>query len=606
MNRIKGIIQPGRNWTGLIIPFLFFVSAFLYIWLRIDPVLINQNQDTLFLFDRTFFHSFLQYPGGPAEYISAFLSQFMIISWLGALIITLLCFLLYDLTFRIIKLLFSSSNRILPYIPVLFMLILHSHYGHLLSVNLGLLLTLLFFILFIRIHKKKIIGRFLLIFIMAGLLYWITAGHLLLFLTMMTLFELLHSAETWNRRLLFVAYYFLMAILMPYLCLQLFFMIPLTQAYLYSLPLQAIYQPAMTPYLLYGIYLFLIIISTSHLKIEVPEKLVKIGSVVQTGIILILIGILILVSFNKQANTFLRMDRYAQLGKWPKIIEMARKTNLNDLWITYFTNRALYHTGRLPSKMFAFPQVWGIDGLFLTEEYSYRRSMLKSDLLFELGYINESQHIAHEGLSQEGEKPRILRRLAIINLLKDEKPAAMMFLSKLDKTLFYKKWARVFMRVAQKESLLKNNAQLQYIRTVMPDSNFVLVPKNPLMDLENLLNNNKRNHMAFEYLMAGYLLEGDLDSFMNHIQRINDFNYPAIPRHFEEAIITYMMEKGKDRIDLPDREPNVKTVESYDALLSIMMRHQGGKEEARDDLVKNHKNTYWYYLLYIKSPEPGQ
>jgi hypothetical protein len=123
--------------------------------------------------------------------------------------------------------------------------------------------------------------------------------------------------------------------------------------------------------------------------------------------------------------------------------------------------------------------------------------------------------------------------------------------------------------------------------------------------MENLINNKKQNHMAFEYLMAGYLLEGDLDSFMNHIKRINDFNYPAIPRHFEEAIITYMTDKGKKRIDLPGRKPNVETVDSYTALVSIMMRHQGRKEEARDDLIKNHKNTYWYYFLYTKPSESG-
>jgi hypothetical protein len=606
MNSKKGIIQPDYNRIRFMVPFLFFVFVFLYIWLKINPALINQYQDTLFLFDRAFFHSFLQYPGGLAEYVSAFLSQFMIISWLGALIIAILCVLLYDLTFRIVKLLFNSSNRILPFIPVLMVLTLHSCYSHPLSVNLGLLLTLLFFILFIKFRSEKTTKRFVLFFIMAGLLYWFAAGHLLFFAGLMILYELLQASETWKKRILSVLYYFLMAVLIPYLCLQLFFMISLPQAYLYLLPLHTIYKPAVIPFLLYGFFPFLIVIASARRKIEVPEKWRRIGTLIQAGIILLLIGILALVSFDKKTNTFLRMDRFSGLKKWPKIIEMARKTDMNDLWITYFTNRALYHTGRLSSEMFSFPQIWGLDGLFLTEEYSYSRSMLKSDLLFELGYINESQHIAHEGLSQEGEKPRILRRLAIINLLKGEKQAAMMFLSKLEKTLFYKKWARAFMKMARNESLLQNNAQLRYIRTVMPDSDFILVPKNPLLNLSHLLTNKNRNHMAFEYLMAGYLLEGDLDSFMNHIRQINDFNYPAIPRHFEEAIITYMMDKGKDQVDLPGREPNVKTVDSYETLLSIMMRHHGRKEEARDDLAKNHKDTYWYYLLYTKIPEAGE
>jgi hypothetical protein len=605
MNRKKGKVQPGRNWIGILIPFIFFVFVFLYIRLRIDPGLINQYQDTLFLFDRSFFHSFLQTPGGAAEYLSAFLSQFMIIPWLGALILTLLSVLLYELTFLIIKLLFNTSNRVFPFIPVLFIMILHSRYTHPLTVDLGLLLTLFFFILFVRLRSAKMVLRVLLIFIMSCLIYLAAAGSLLFLAALMVVFELLCSAEAWKNRVIFAMYYLLLAILIPYLCLQLFFMISPAQAYLYLLPLNAAYQPAVIPYLLYGLFPFLILIASARLKIQVPEKWGRIESLLQTGVVLVLIGILTLVSFDKKVNIFLRMDRYSQLEKWSKIIDLAAKTDMSELWLTYFTNRALYHTGRLSSEMFSFPQEWGIDGLFLTEAYSYRRSMLKSDLLFELGYINESQHIAHEGLSQEGEKPRILRRLAIINLLKGEKQAAMMFLSKLDKTLFYKKWAQGFMEMAQNESLLQTNAQLQYIRTIMPDSDFILAPKNPLLNLNYLLTNKNWNHMAFEYLMAGYLLKGNLDAFMQHIKQINDFNYPVIPRHYEEAIIAYMMNEGKERIDLPGREPNAKTVESYDALFSIMMRHQGRKEEAKNDLAKNHKNTYWYYLLYTKSPEPG-
>jgi hypothetical protein len=54
--------------------------------------------------------------------------------------------------------------------------------------------------------------------------------------------------------------------------------------------------------------------------------------------------------------------------------------------------------------------------------------------------------------------------------------------------------------------------------------------------------------MAFEYLMALYLLAGDLESFSRNIDRAKDFGYVFLPRHWSEALALYIdLVKSDDR-----------------------------------------------------------
>ncbi len=604
--------QTKQNlFKGMLI-FFFFLFFYLYVWLRIDPGLINQYQDTLFLFDSTFFNQFLQYPGGLIDYASAFLSQFFIYPWLGAFIITLLAGGLYFLTYRIIRSLCDFPNSFLvPFIPVLLILVLHSDYAHPLSVDLGLLFALGFFILFIQTVSLKTALHFVIYVLVAGLLYFLTAGHLFLFTLLCILYELLYTKHALKERILSLFFYILIPVLIPYLSVQLLFMVALKFAYDYTLPFGALYQPSFAPYLLYAIFPLILVLMSAPWKtvsqrlrkalgfLNTDIKFLKVGWSVlfQTALLLLITGVLIFVSFDRNTNILLRMDWLAQRGRWADILTIARHTPSEDIRKTYFTNRALYHTGQLTNRMFSFPQKWGTDGLSLPEEFSYKQPMLKSDLFLELGYVNEAQHMAHEGLSQKGERPRILQRLTVTNLLKGEKNAALMYLSKLDKTLFYKNWSKQVKQYVDNDSLLQKNPILGHIRSLMVDSDFIAVPKRLDMDLQNLLS-NKKNKMAYEYLMAYFLLEGRLDSFIENIKRIRDFNYLSLPTHYEEAVLIYMVITGERKIDLPGYRLSYATVNRYKELKEILNSYKGDKDAARKDLQKSHGDTFWFYLMY--------
>lgn len=46
----------------------------------------------------------------------------------------------------------------------------------------------------------------------------------------------------------------------------------------------------------------------------------------------------------------------------------------------------------------------------------------------------------------------------------------------------------------------------------------------------------KVKRMTFEYLMAHYLLNGELDKFIENLHYLDDFGYERISRHCQEGI----------------------------------------------------------------------
>src|SRR4030043_2331650 len=72
--------------------FLFFILFYLYLWLYVDLRLMYHGAGIItnfpvFYKGWAFFLSFLSYPGGLVEYLSAFLSQLFYYSWAGALVV---------------------------------------------------------------------------------------------------------------------------------------------------------------------------------------------------------------------------------------------------------------------------------------------------------------------------------------------------------------------------------------------------------------------------------------------------------------------------------------------------------------------------------------
>ena len=108
---------------------VFFILVFLYSWFFIDPLLIHFKQQPVFLFDSYFLTKYLVFPGGIAEYLSLFISQFFYSKLAGSLLLTGMIVLAMALSNRLLRHFFTSTTAFfLQFIPALILIHLHSHY----------------------------------------------------------------------------------------------------------------------------------------------------------------------------------------------------------------------------------------------------------------------------------------------------------------------------------------------------------------------------------------------------------------------------------------------------------------------------------------------
>ncbi|MGB2863965.1 MAG: DUF6057 family protein [Sedimentisphaerales bacterium] len=608
MKEICGISRD-KIWS-LLFTAILLSFYFIYLLLRIDPKLIYPSQEPVFFFDRYFIYEFFSYPGGVNELASGFLSQFFYYSWTGALLLVLV---FASVTFNT-WLLIRSISAIRPilylhWIPSVILLALHSDYRFPLVLTLGLLWAMLGINIYIRLAPSKSILRLPFYLILQVILYYVTAGQAYLFSLIIILYEVLHY-----RSIVLPLLYTLFAALLPYIGASILFIIRVQDAYTKHLTFYNMYRVTWLSWVLYAFFplvLLLVTVEDRYIKARkmnaanLWDRLACRRSVpirlIQAVMILSLVTISALYSYNKKEKAFFLIDHYARFEEWEKVLDIAQKGLPISNVVQCQVNRALYHAGYLCDKMFGMTQLFKGDGLFLHESVRAPYALQHSDLFFDLGLINESEHWAHEAIASNGDTAWNLQRLVLVNLLKEKRDIAAKYLGMLHKTMWHKKWAEEHQKYLSDDNYFAEHPKFRYLKSVMPESDFLVSPAEPELCLEELLKNTK-NKMAFEYFMACCLLEGRIGHFVKQLQRLNYFDYPKIPRHFEEAMLIYNQLAGGKDIALQGKDISEQTTRKFDDFNNIMSKHKKDKTAARRELAK-YRDTYWFYGLYYFKPD---
>ena len=579
---------------------------FLYFLLRIDPKLIYQSQEPVFFFDRYFIYEFFSYPGGVNEFLSGFFSQFFYYSLTGALLLVLVFAFVTLNTWLLIRSITTIRPIIyLHWIPSAILLALHSNYRFPLVLTLGLLWILLCVNIYIRLAPSKSTLRLMLYLILQTILYYVIAGQAFIFSLAIILYEVLH-----NRSIVLSLLYIIFTVLLPYVGASIVFILSIRQAYTMHL---ISYDTYKTTWLSWALYAFfpLILLPAKFTKQDKTnannlwDRLLRRRSIpiliIQSVIIFALVSISALYSYNKKEKAFLLLNHYARFEEWQKVLDIAQKGLPISNVVQCQVNRALYHTGFLCDKMFGMTQLFKGDGLFLHEKVRAPYALQHSDLFFDLGLINESEHWAHEAIASNGDTAWNLQRLALVNLLKDKRDIAAKYLTMLQKTTWHKKWAQEHQKYLSDDKDLGEHPKYRYLKSAIPESDFLVSPAEPELCLEELLKNTS-NKMAFEYFMAYCLLEGQVGRFIKNLQLLNDYDYPKIPRHFEEAMLIYNQLTGGKGIALQGKEISEQTIRKFNDFNNIKAKYKNDKQAARSELIK-YRDTYWFYGLYYFKPD---
>ena len=621
---------------------VFFILFYLYLWLEVDLRLMYHGGGMIrnfppFFRGWEFFHRFTSYPGGPVEYLSAFLSQFFHYSWAGALVVTLQTWLICLCIDVIISAVNGARYYWIRFAPPILMLILYNQYVFYFPTIMALLVSLAFVCLYLRITPRGKILDLIVFIVLSVVLYTLAGGAYLHFAALCAAYELFFR----SRRQM-VPLYLLSALMI--VCVEGIFAFgvrPL-DAFANLLPfnwkilfygrrrITIVYILYLLPFVAvigFGLWGFFARKSVqlpgqaggSDASIREAEKEVSNGPVgerkLSRGIISWIIEsrflfIFILAVFaayfshNSDRKAFLAIDYYSYQRDWPKVLTAGRYLP-NNYFILAAVNRALYHTGRLSSDMFSYPQ--HPDALFLISKELVEADWHRFDIYFDVGQMSMAEHSLAESMEIYGERPMILKRLAMINMLKGNVNTARIYLGSLGKTLFDSGWANNYLHLLETDPSLSTDHEIQHLRQIATvEKEYDSVSR---LDMEKelliLLRKNRQNKMAFEYLMALYLLRGQLDKFVQNLNRLDDFDYAGIPRVYEEAILLYMT-NTKKTVDLRGRRISDRSRQRFNGFAQILAGYRSDRQAAMNDLAKDYGNSYLYYYAYGPSGVKAQ
>lgn len=575
---------------------VFFIFYFLFFIIFNHYLLIYQEQIQLFRFDWHYFADFLSKPGGLADYAGTYLTQFYIFPLAGVLIVTLAGFAIYSITSYIFRK-HQINGILLALIPVLFLAGLHSHYLYKLSYTIGLIVSLGYFAAYISIRNKKL--WYLFVFVGWPLLYFCVGGYALVTMLLCFVHESFFNDQ--RSRFLIASLFPILAFLVPYLAsLFVYFIKPGTE-WTFFLPL-SIEVPAK--------YLLILIIAYYPLVLIVLKVLLKYSKRVLLSQgwnwKTILVGILVIVYlagwmiknvYKRKTELLMGMDHCVQCSDWNGTLKLSSSYPDKNLLVMYFTNLALYKTGRMGDQLFHYPQS-GIGGLWLVWNADGITQFYGSEIYYHLAYMNEAYRWAFEAMVAKGPNPRSLKRLAITSIINGDLAIAEKYLNVLDQSLFYRRWALHYLSYINNPKSINEDKEINEKRHFEIQKDFISSMYDYDIRLPQLLESHPDNRMAFEYLMSSMLLEKNLRVFAANIYRLKELGYNSIPVHYEEALLVYMRYAKMNII--PEGYAIRKATQiHFSEYVNMVSSFGNNRKLAAESMYSKYGNTYWYYLEFI-------
>ena len=584
---------------------ILFLSLY-YVRSVINSELLFQMQETTFYTGFRFLRLFLPYPGGLTRYISDFFMQFTFFPWQGVFVCSALVLLIWILSTLFYRRLSGPApyGHVAAWIPPALFLMSLGRFVTPLSIGTGWIVAMAMLLVYEFLRRRLPKWRFLVFGLMQLIVYYVADFFVILFVLLSILIE--WADIRYQKRTVLIQ---TIGMLLPLLAMwvvansntlvvekmipygihwgnDLILSVLLTCFYLF-LPINALFHVIRER----G--------SSEHRSRRTTVLLRSVRPFRLSGIFLIFLMLAAGLRFspNRELQTALLTDYNARQTNWPAILKLFEEKTQAQPLASFQLNRALYHTGRLLSEMFHYAQPFGRQGLILPRQVGFSVPMAMSDLFFDMIYLNGAQQWALEDTAPLGDTAYNIRRLVDISLLKGDRSLAIVYLNSLKKTLVYGEWAQRALGLLENgESLIPPETKRR-IETGAPKNNFIGHPVDLEADVESLFEDNSNNHMAFEYLIANYMLSFRLGRLIDRLPDFRKLGYNNLPRHVEEAILIYRQNRPGTSLDLQGYTLSKPCLEDFRALLRTLNQYDGDIAAAHDVLKERFGGSYWFYSL---------
>jgi len=294
-------------------------------------------------------------------------------------------------------------------------------------------------------------------------------------------------------------------------------------------------------------------------------------------------------------KSIFQVEKAANEKDWDKVLQLTGKYSRIYRPVQFQINRALYHKGILLEDLFQYPQQFGEKGLFLEDIYSSRVAVLLSDFYADMRFANEARHWANEAYIGLAGHPIVLKNLILSYLAIGYDKMAAEYLNILDRSGLYKDWCRDITRIID-EKRTDEVPIIKAYRANNPEIDFFASTNNPTDKVMKFYFSTEKNKMAFEYMIASYLLQHRIGDVIFHLKGFRNLGYDMLPRNVEEAILIYMARTNSGNVSLEGYTISTEAREQFQDFSQLVSKNKD--RQGRMLLAAKYKNTYWYYVLF--------
>ncbi len=583
-------------------PGVYLILAFLYIIFVIQPTLCFHHTQPPFIVSLGFWGQYFEYPGGFSELVANFFVQSFYNKIAGPMVFFSIALGIMWLVYTLMSVICPGKlNIIWALAPLTLTIVLANNYNFPFSVIISVAVVLLLLLL---LAKKGINLISTLIFYIAGavIVYYLCgSGYMLLFSACTILLP--GNLKLWAR-LTLTGFILLFGYLFPLVAYNFLFAIAPADKYLYLFP-PKMYFMAYIPNRIFYIYLLSVPVLLAFSEIVAQFQKNR-KSLVQNDNHLKLItsfgfAVILIMVFTSHQATFRADGKKIVASDYYCYNNNAEKTRIAATSLQDYSfianlnyNLAISKAGRLTDDFFDFFQIAGTDALYPDNEFLAERSFLAADFYYHLGYISEARHWAYESLVFYPYSLRAMQILVKIHLITREYKAAEKYLNILNRGLTGRDFVHTYSPYLKDTSLTNTNIEIVEKRSFIPEEHEL----SPYIQIrfQELLESNKKNRNAYEFLMLYYLLDSQPEKFLElYKDAATYFSRPV--EIYEEAILMY-----SDSIKIPGKT-NYKvssgTTARFKDFKQMLDHYKWNEMAAMNALYPRFGKSYMYYLRFI-------
>lgn len=635
-----------RQAAGRYLRYLPFLLAFV-IWIILvfrEQYYLRKVEDlSLFLFDGRFVLDSFRTPGGLLGLAGSFLTQFLHIPWLGALIWVILLLVSYYLTIRALRI--PDSLSVLALIPVALLVIYNMSLGygvfimreqdHFFAPLLGYITVLI--PLFAIRNIRTLWGKILFVSVWTAAGYPILGTFALVGTLSASLFTLIQREDSRSNRLIISVAGLALTVLVPIILYSLYTTYRLPDSWEMGLPdvsYDSWRRPTRMPLQLALLSVPVLAVFSRWLRDR------KAGPAVQLSVCVAAI-VTVWVFWYKDDNfhTELAMSYAVDRSDWQQVTDIYTKataanvrsdakayaartkelagvkdnSQANEITERYqkrffepTRNMVMYRDLALLKSDRALDEAFSMkDGSRLQNSRSQIPMALQAGKQFYLHYglVNMCYRWCFEDAVENGWNYSTLKYITMHAVIMQDGNLADKFTGKLSKTLFYRKWAKAQQALGSDPVAM---AKAEPYRSILPLRCFDDRMTNDMVKSETFLLSHFTGQQppssTPEYDRAALFFAmrtQDIPLFWDKLAYyVSSNNFKVMPRSVQEAIILYSTLENRDYSRLPLED---KVQKSYDSFNRYVQSHPVRSiRESSYPYWQKYGKTFFYFYYFIR------